>query len=110
MRMRPKISENPADRRNRSPPSASAFRLWMSQNPNDMACPDGPPRSLEVLGRRPLARIDGILQEGFWIVGPELAHRRVGVDHLVHKPAVQALDLADIDVEGRIAVFVDLQG
>src|SRR5215471_3458876 len=60
--------------------------------------------------RRELAGVHGLLEELLGVVLPELAHRRVGVDHRVLELAVDALDLADVDVLGGVAVGVHLDG
>src|SRR5438105_2653688 len=62
---------------------------------------------LEIFRGRPLARIDRILQELLRIVGPELAHCRVGVDDRIDQSSLLAFDLANIDVADDIAVFVE---
>src|ERR1700704_3013236 len=98
IRISPKMSEKPAASRNSSPPSARLFSVWMTQN-----CSLG----LQVFRRREVARVHRILQELLRLVGPELAHVRIGVDHPVHQPAVLALDLADVDVADHVAVAVE---
>src|SRR6266478_2674387 len=89
IRISPKMSEKPADSRNSRAPSARLFSVWMTQN-----CSLG----LQVFRRREVARVHRVLQELFRVVGPELAHVRVGVDHGVHQPPVLALDLSDVHV------------
>ena len=37
MRISPKMSEKPADKRNSSPPNDRLFRLWMSQNASGLS-------------------------------------------------------------------------
>src|SRR5437867_12870554 len=54
IRIRPKISEKPADSRNSRAPSARLFSVWMTQN-----CSLG----LQVLRRREVARVHRVLQE-----------------------------------------------
>src|SRR3954467_5509974 len=93
MRIRPKMSENPAARRNSSPPSARLFSVWMTQN-----CKLG----FQVLRRRPVARVHRVLQELLRIVGPELADVRIRVDDGVRQAAGPALDLADVDVAHHV--------
>src|SRR5947207_13067273 len=84
MRISPKISEKPADSRNSRAPSARLFSVWMTQN-----CSLG----LQVLRRRKVARVHRVLQELLRVIGPELAHVGIGVDHAVHQPPVLALHL-----------------
>src|SRR3954453_18972707 len=89
IRMRPKISEKPAARRNSNPPSDRLLSVWIAQYCS---------LRLQVLGRREIPRVHRVLQEGLRVVRPELAHVRVRMDHPVHQPAVLAFDLADVDV------------
>src|ERR1700748_3403366 len=107
-RIRPKISENPDDSRNNKPPSDRLLRPWMIQNCIvGRSCSCGPGRSpraqaselrFQVLCRRIVARINGVLQEGRLVIGPELADIRVGLDDRIDKPAVALGHLADVDV------------
>src|SRR6266404_4101112 len=98
IRISPKMSEKPADSRKSRAPSARLFSVWMTQN-----CSLG----LQVFRRREVARVHRVLQELLRVVGPELAHVRIGVDHAVHQPGVLALDLADVDISNDIAVRVE---
>src|SRR5689334_8662952 len=112
MRIRPKISEKPAASRNSSPPSARLFSVWMIQYCTKKG-PDARPRvpfllRLEILRRRPVARVDRILEEVPLLVGPELAHVQVGVDDAVHQPALLALDLADVHVPDDVAEVIEV--
>src|SRR5579859_249843 len=102
MRIRPKISEKPAESRNSRPPRARLFNVWMIQycmvcrwKPNSPPLPVGKRREtgasrllLEVLRRRPVARVDRVLQEFVGLVFPELADVRIGVNHGVHQATV----------------------
>src|SRR5216110_3106920 len=111
MRISPKMSEKPAASRNSRPPRARLFSVCMIQycTRNGAGCPGPvllPCLRLEILRGRPVARVHRILQELLRLVGPELAHVRVGVDHPVHEAPVLALDLADIDVADHVAVLV----
>ncbi len=66
---------------------------------------------LQILPARPgLAVVDRVLQELVGIVGPELAHVRIRLDHGVDELATFLLDLADIDVADHVAVFVEAHG
>src|SRR5882672_11499853 len=112
MRIRPKISEKPAASRNSSPPRARLFSDWMIQYCTKKGpVSPGPLLSrclgLEVLRGRPVARVDRVLQEVRLLVGPELAHVRVGLDDAVHQATVLALDLADVDVTDDVAQVVE---
>src|SRR5262245_46685805 len=99
IRIRPKISEKPAARRNSNPPSARLLSVWIAQYCRSV---------LQVVGRRPVPRVDRVLQEILGLVAPELADVRVGVDYLVHQPPELAHHLADVDISNDIAVRVEL--
>src|SRR5581483_11394052 len=119
MRISPKMSEKPAASRNSSPPSARLFNVWMIQY-----CIRGAEKvgagvpapllfrrsRLEVLRRRPVARVHRVLQELVGVVGPELAHVRIGLDHRVDQPPLLARHLADVDVADDVAVLVESDG
>src|ERR1700682_1357510 len=99
MRISPKASEKPDESRNSSPPKAMLLSVWMIQNCIEdyarchlspqagrgeecTACADITASvSLQILRRRVVARIDRVLQELVLIVGPELAHVWIGLDH-----------------------------
>src|SRR6266576_2051482 len=98
MRISPKMSEKPAASRNSRAPSARLFSVWMTQNCKLL---------FQVLRRREVARVHRVLQELLRIVGPELAHVGIAVDHAVHQPPVLALHLADVDVADHGAVLVE---
>src|SRR5258708_27889097 len=98
IRISPKMSEKPAASRNRSPPSARLFSVWMTQNCRSR---------LQILRRREVARVHRVLEELLGLVGPELAHVRIGLDHGVHQPAVLALHLAAVVVADDVAVLVE---
>src|SRR5207237_2383863 len=57
--------------------------------------------------RRPVARIARLLQELFRVVGPELAHVRIGIDIRIDEPTVLLLHFADVDVADDVAVLVE---
>jgi len=63
----------PADNRHHAQPSVSG-----PENAPEIHA--DPSRRCELLRRRPVARIDGALEEFVRPVGPELAHRRIGLD------------------------------
>src|SRR4051812_10911716 len=86
MRISPKMSEKPAASRNSRAPSARLFSVWITQNCMLMRSPPGR-LGLQVLRRRPVARINRIFEEFLGLVGPELAHVRVRVNDAVHQPA-----------------------
>src|ERR1700704_5702455 len=116
-RIRPKISEKPDDSRNSRPPNDRLLRPWMIQNcivcrscPESCAlrCPaTEADLLLQVFCRRIVARIDRILQERSFVIGPELADIRVGLDDRVDQPPVLSRYLANIDIADGIAEFVE---
>src|SRR3954454_5219784 len=95
-RIRPKISENPDDSRNNSPPSDRLLRPWMIQNcivcrsrPESQALrrpATGAELLLQVLCWRIVARVDRILQECGFVISPELTDIRVGLDDRIDQP------------------------
>src|SRR5713101_7274445 len=97
----PKISEKPADRRNRRPPSvtlltaSSSHRLTL-----------GGPRS--ALQRRIVARVHRLRQEPLLVVGPELADLGIRLDRGVDEAI--ALPLAPPDVVGAHHVAEPVEG
>src|SRR5580704_12664211 len=112
-RISPKISENPDESRNSRPPSDRLLRPWMIQNCiGGRSCSKscemvGPQLRLQVLGRRIVARIDRIFQEGGLVVGPELADIRIGLDDGIDQPSVASCYFSDIDVADDISEFVE---
>src|SRR6476620_3187595 len=116
MRIKPKMSEKPEERRNSKPPKATLFRVWMIQNCHCIFLRHFPRRQdvlpprrslrpaamagaqrigllLEILRRRIVAPVDRVLQELVLVVGPELANVRIGLDDGVDVLAVLLLDL-----------------
>src|SRR5258705_13292015 len=57
---------------------------------------------------RPVPRVQGLLEEVFRLVGPELGHGRVGVDDGVLELAALPLYPANVDVLDGVAVGVEL--
>src|ERR1043166_3236118 len=119
MRISPKISEKPAERRNSRPPKATALtdstyqfiavvfpaalnegRWLLRQRPS--GC--GVPLRLEW---RVVARIDRLRQELLLVVGPELADVVIGLHGLVPElqPVLGALlaELADVEIPDEVA-------
>src|SRR5207237_6724762 len=89
IRISPKMSEKPAAKRNSRPPSARLFSVWIAQYCRLL---------LQVLRGREVSRVDRVLEELVRLVGPELAHVRVGADHGVHQAPLLAGDLADVHI------------
>src|SRR4051812_22211007 len=103
-RISPKISEKPEDSRNNRPPSDRLLRPWMIQNCIVCRSRSGAARGcpareagslLQVFGRRVVARVDRVLQEGGLVIGPELTDIRIGLDHRIDQPAIFPCDSAD---------------
>src|SRR5262249_14650233 len=69
--------------------------------------------SLAIFARREIAAVDRLLEELVLAIGPELAHRRIGLDHrvpqlvLVVAEHLLLLDLLDVDVLHRVAELVE---
>src|SRR5262249_7396739 len=61
---------------------------------------------LKVLCGRVVACVDRVSQECLFVVGPELAHARIGLDDRVHQLAVLALAAADENVAHNVAVLI----
>src|SRR5215471_7439929 len=89
IRMSPKISEKPADSRNRRPPSvmlliASTSHRFMKPQTRCWSMPaEGlarGPSETSALQRRIIPRVDGLREKPLLVVGPELAHVLVGLD------------------------------
>src|SRR5690348_8976646 len=97
MRMRPKISEKPADSKNSNPPNAMLLTVRTSHKLiiDPAALPD---RVALRFQRRIIARIDRLREEGLLVIGPELADILVGLDRLVHELAVLLLNAANVDI------------
>src|SRR6266851_7574022 len=114
MRISPKMRENPAESRNSRPPRVMLFTARVSQR---LICclrrdfQDCPRRLLlEVLGRRLIATVDRLCQESLLVVGPELAHVGIGLDHCVRELAVLLLTLADEHRTHDVAEMIEMEG
>src|SRR5215471_19436389 len=64
----------------------------------------------EKFARRVVAREHGLLDELFWIEGPELADLRIGLDNGVGELSIHARHFANMNVENGRAVFVEPHG
>src|SRR5436305_12684996 len=97
IRISPKISEKPADRRNSRPPKVTLLTVSTSQKfiaAGVPACGRGERRALRsrsqrpcfvllLLERRVVARIDRLREELLFVVSPELADVVIGLHGLV---------------------------
>src|SRR5262249_31414764 len=132
MRIKPKISEKPAESRNSNPPSAkllaarmaacaSVICVIMASAPQasrkhgfrTAACVAAgmTPESgllFQVPGRRLVAPINRRRQELLLVVIPELTDARIGLDHRVDQLPALALALADEDIADHVAILVEL--
>src|SRR6266496_524025 len=97
----PKISEKPADRRNRSPPSVMLLTASSSQRLTLGGLPSA-------FHRRIVARVHRLRQEPLLVVGPELADLGIRLDRGVDEAV--ALPLAAPDVEGADDVAAPVEG
>src|SRR5450631_259590 len=113
MRIKPKMSEKPAESRNSKPPKAMLFTASVSQRlivllPTRRSLTSYSMRLLEVFRRRIVARVDRVREKRFLVVGPELADVRIGLDHRIHELSALALAPADENVTDDVAVLVEL--
>src|SRR5690242_8167796 len=121
IRISPKIREKPADRRNSSPPKVTLFTVSTSQK---VIAADIPRSKRQIIRRRLIrrlrrcsslrferwivARVDGLLEELLFVVGPELTHVMVCLDRLVDQLAVRLFEMADVEVADHVAEVVEL--
>src|SRR5262245_21748129 len=120
IRISPKISEKPADRRNSSPPKVMLLTASTSQkvivavsppsscqNSTAGACvaPAGPLAS--GFDRRVIAGIDRLLEEFLFVVSPELAYGMIGLDRLVDEFSVRLFEVADKEIPDDVAETVE---
>src|SRR5665213_3807120 len=102
IRIRPKMSEKPADSRNSRPPKVTLLTVSTSQKviaeifPRSFPVTRGrrPPQrprafAVSAFYRRVVARVHRLRQELLLVVGPELADVVVGLDRLV--PELEAV-------------------
>src|SRR3984893_3947111 len=112
MRIKPKMSEKPAESRKSKPPKAMLFTANVSQRlivllPTRRARIDYSPHLLEIFRRRIVARVDRVLEKRFLVVGPELTDVGIGLDHRVDEFSVFLFAFADEDVADDVAVLVE---
>src|SRR5690348_7019072 len=126
----PKMSEKPAANRNSRPPSARLFSVWIAQYctqpfvvPAKAGTHDFQKRNwapafagatisaadsrLQVLRRRIVARVRRVLEVLLRLVGPELAHVRIGVHDRVHQASFLARHATHVHVAHNVAVLVE---
>src|SRR5215475_2045982 len=63
---------------------------------------------LKILRRRVVARIDRVRQEYLFVIRPELAHARIGLDDRVHQLPILALAASHEYVADDIAILIEL--
>src|SRR5437016_6098372 len=105
IRISPKMREKPDESRNSKPPSATLFTAKVSHR---RMCQYS--LLLEVLGRRIITRVNRVRQECLFLVGPELAHIRIGFNYRIDELAILLLTPADEDVADDIAIWIELDG
>src|SRR5438552_13727215 len=98
--MSPKISENPADRRNRRPPSVTLLTASSSHR----LTPGGPASALQ---RRIIPRVHRLREEPLLVVRPELAHLRIGLDRRVDELVALPLGPPDVEIADDVAEAVE---
>src|SRR6266851_5550998 len=96
----PKISEKPADRRNRRPPSVTLLTASSSHR-----FTLGGPRS--ALQRRIVARVHRLRQEPLLVVGPELADFWIRLDRGVDELAALALGTPNVEGPHDVAEMIE---
>src|SRR5258708_4631718 len=112
IRMRPKISENPAESRKSRPPSvmlltASTATRFRS---TDASFPTGRSRgSASALQRRIVARVDRLREEPLLVVRPELAHVRIRLDRRIDELVALALAAPDVEGPDDVAQVVEVE-
>src|SRR6266571_1646154 len=115
IRISPKISENPADSRKSRPPSvtlltASSSQRFIEPVPAALGCSPAPPRPRRSgLQRRIVARVDRLREKPLLVVGPELAHVRIGLDRRVDELVALPLAFPDIEVPDDVAEVVEVE-
>src|SRR4029453_9222314 len=102
--MSPKISENPADSRNRRPPS-----VMLLIASNSVTLMPGGLRARSALQRRIVARVDGLGQKPLLVVGPELAHLGIGLDRRVDQLVTLLLHPANVEAADTVAQVVEAE-
>src|SRR5215469_10184727 len=103
IRINPKMSEKPADKRNKSPPSV--MLLTVSNNHkfiNGLRLAGRAAVAGSGFQRRIIARIDRLREEPVLLISPELAHILIGLDNFVDELAVLFFDPANVDVADDI--------
>src|SRR5215510_7932579 len=119
--MSPKISENPAESRNKSPPSvmlltaktthkfiAVRFERRLCRRNR---CPgggrEGAAEAPSRFERRKIARVDGLREEPLLVISPELADLRIGLDRGIDELVALLLALADEEAPDHVAEVVE---
>src|SRR5262252_2230611 len=65
---------------------------------------------LQILRRRKVARIDRLCQKFLFVVGPELAHVGIGLDHRVDEFTVLPFTFANEHGADDVAEMVEMEG
>src|SRR5207247_7140914 len=96
----PKISEKPADRRNRSPPSVMLLTASSSQRLTLGGLPSA-------FHRRIVARVHRLRQEPLLVVGPELADLGIRLDRCVDELVALLFASPDVEAPDHVAEAVE---
>src|SRR5438105_13615978 len=102
IRISPKMSENPADKRNNKPPSV--MLLTASTNQRLIA-----PAARSALERRKVPGVDRLREEPLLVVRPELAHLGIRLDGRVDQLVALALAAPDVEVADDVAEAVEVE-
>src|SRR5262245_20584780 len=108
IRMRPKISEKPADRRKRRPPSVMLFTASTSVRLTGGALSRGR-RRRSALERWIVALVHRLREEPLLVVRPELAHVLVRLDRGVDELVALPLAAADVERADDVAEMVEAE-
>src|SRR5690348_1260454 len=120
IRISPKIRENPAERRNSSPPKVMLLTASTSQKVIAAAFPRSScqkqrgrlrapaQRLASGFHRREIAGVNRLLEELLLVVSPELTHIVVSLDRLVDELAVRLFEVADEKVANNVSKMVKL--
>src|SRR4030095_5396451 len=96
--MSPKISEKPADSRNKRPPS-----VMLLIASNSVTLMPGGLRVSSALQRGIVARVDGLGEKPLLVVGPELTHLGIGLDRRVDQLVTLLLHPANVEAADHVA-------
>src|SRR5262245_9144944 len=108
--IRPKISENPADSRNNSPPSVMLLTASTSHRFIAVRLErrlQGAAEAPSRFQRRIITRVHRLSEEPLLVVRPELAHLRVRLDRGVDQLVALALAAPDVEAPDDVAQVIE---